>query len=175
MGAIHDCMMRIRPMRRILYRPTGGGGGKVAGRWGGERAEGYFSHESWSLSMGRVSLCYSIEITEMLCVMLLCVPPPIAGTLLVNYRRRFLDNSFVDDLLLGEAAAARKIPPLRHPKRREKSRISARFPVHDVSRPSRQRSSVSNPRTRRKERPPQSTPQKSKIPSPITCLPSPIP
>ena len=37
----------------------GGGGGGEEGR--GER----YSHESWSLSMGRVSLCYS---TQLVCV-----------------------------------------------------------------------------------------------------------
>ena len=35
------------------------GWGEVGGRREGERGEGY-SHESWSLCMGRVSLCYSI-------------------------------------------------------------------------------------------------------------------
>ena len=48
------------------WRGEGVGGGREGGRWGGGgrrweegRREGD-SHESWSLSMGRVSLCYSI-------------------------------------------------------------------------------------------------------------------
>ena len=39
----------------------GGGEGRRRRRRGGERGEGY-SHESWSVSMGRVSFCYSIAI-----------------------------------------------------------------------------------------------------------------
>ena len=39
------------------------GSGEMGGGGGGERGEGY-SHDSWDLSMGRVSLCYSIDTTS---------------------------------------------------------------------------------------------------------------